>query len=149
MRKLKADKSFIPVPIEPGDEYYPNGIFVFNITKILDYIKKHKDEIPKQKIKVTAYYVPKPNLIEEHIEQADLSRPVILAEIRPGSYNLIDGHHRLEKANRMGMNELDAYFLSPEQHTMFLSTQKGYEAYIVYWNEKVEQDIKDGRNQGF
>ena len=32
-KKLKADKDFTPTPVNDGDELYPNGIFVFNITK--------------------------------------------------------------------------------------------------------------------
>jgi hypothetical protein len=31
--KLKVEKDFTPCPEADGDELYPNGIFLFNITK--------------------------------------------------------------------------------------------------------------------
>jgi hypothetical protein len=37
---LEIDENYIPAATEPGDEYYTNGIFVFNITKMLDYIRR-------------------------------------------------------------------------------------------------------------
>ena len=37
-KKLKADDNFTPCPINDGDELYPNGIFVFNITKMLSFL---------------------------------------------------------------------------------------------------------------
>ena len=42
-------------------------------------------------------------LNEPAILAADLTRPVILAEIAPARFNLIDGHHRVEKARREGV----------------------------------------------
>jgi len=40
-RKLKINKRFAPCPEEDGDELYPNGIFVFNITKLVEYIQRN------------------------------------------------------------------------------------------------------------
>jgi len=37
---LKTDKKFIPCPVADGDELFLNGIFEFNITKMLEYIEK-------------------------------------------------------------------------------------------------------------
>ena len=34
-KKLKADDGFKPYPVNTGDELYPNGIFEFNVTKII------------------------------------------------------------------------------------------------------------------
>jgi len=34
---LEIDENYSPTTTEPGDEYYTNGIFVFNITKMFDY----------------------------------------------------------------------------------------------------------------
>jgi len=36
---FKVDNNFIPCPVAIGDELFPNGIFVFNITKILNIFK--------------------------------------------------------------------------------------------------------------
>jgi hypothetical protein len=36
--KLTVDKNFTPCPESDGDEFYPNGMFVVNITKMTEYI---------------------------------------------------------------------------------------------------------------
>ena len=76
---------------------------------------------------------------EDHLPSVDVTRPVIVAEISPGRYNVIDGNHRLEKARRLGMEKMPAYRLSPEHHLQFLTTEKGYLAYIEYWNGKLKE----------
>jgi hypothetical protein len=35
-KPLETDGYFTPCPVGAGDELFPNGIFVFNITKIID-----------------------------------------------------------------------------------------------------------------
>ena len=64
--------------------------------------------------------------------------PIILAEIRPGGYNVIDGNHRLEKAYRMGVEYITAYRLKPDQHMPFLTSLKAYHTYVEYWNSKIK-----------
>lgn len=70
---------------------------------------------------------------------ADLTRPVILAEIAPGRYNLIDGHHRVAKARREGVTWIPAYRIHCPEHVAFLTTKRAYEAYVHYWNSKVDE----------
>ena len=55
--------------------------------------------------------------------------PIILAEISPGKYNVIDGNHRIEKAYRLGTERIPAYILTARQHLRFLTTVKAYHAY--------------------
>jgi len=45
---LKIDDNFIPCPTQNGDELFPNGIFVFNITRMLEYIKLNSNEINRR-----------------------------------------------------------------------------------------------------
>ena len=145
MEKLKYDKTFVPMPLEDGEEYYPNGIFVFNISKLIAAIRNDPDPYEKQKISVAAYHVQKSDWNERYVEDADLSRPILLAEIRPDRFVVIDGHHRLEKAKRSRITELEAYFLRPLQFIPFMTTRKGYDAFVLYWNEKVDDDIRHGK----
>lgn len=111
-RLLSADKNYVPASADDGDELYPNGIFVFNITKMIEYIHTHKDEIPLENIEVKAYRSSLSVLTETHIDKTDITVPVILAEISPGRYNVIDGNHRLEKAYRMKVVYISAYRLN-------------------------------------
>ena len=94
---LSEDKNFVPASEDDGDELYPNGIFVFNITKMIEYIRAHKDEIPLESIEVKAHRTGLSKLNESHIDKTDITVPLILAEISPGRYNVIDGNHRAHK----------------------------------------------------
>lgn len=137
-RFLTIDKNFVPTPIDDGDELYPNGIFVFNITKMVHYLREHQDQIQPEIISVKAsrneFFQPN----EDHINHTDYTVPIILAEISPGRYNVIDGNHRLEKAYRSNIKSILAYKLHPDQHMSFLTTTEAYYAYIDYWNNKLK-----------
>ncbi len=140
-RLLTIDKNFKPAPMDEGDELYPNGIFVFNITRMIEYLKGHQAEIVPEIISVKASRSSffKPN--EDHINKTDFTIPIIMAEISPGRYNVIDGNHRIEKAYRSNVETILAYKLSPEQHIHFLTSIKGYHAYVEYWNAKLKDSI--------
>ena len=102
--KLKRDKNLQPCPAESGDEHYQNGIFEFNITRLLAFIDTCADRFPIELVSVAEF----PNyggshLDEETVRTADLSRPILLAEIAPGLFNVIDGNHRLARARCEGV----------------------------------------------
>ena len=137
-RKLKVDPGFIPCPAVTGDEHYPNGIFVFNISEMLKYIRDHPGEIALEEVQVSDIDSSGSTIDEAYMDSVDLSKPVILAEIAPGRYNLIDGHHRIEKAVRMGLKSIKAYKFHAEQHIRFLTEKRGYFAYVEYWNDKLD-----------
>ena len=134
---LKRDDNFTPCPVAAGDELFPNGIFVFNITKIIEYIQKNPDSITLEEVAVSDFFKGFSSINESYVDSVEISKPVILAEISPGRYNLIDGNHRMEKARRMGINNIRAYKLNVEQHMRFLTSKKAYAAYIEYWNSKL------------
>lgn len=50
-------ESMRPMELErdDGDEFYPNGIFEFHITRMIEYINQHQDEFEKVKIDVEYY----------------------------------------------------------------------------------------------
>ena len=138
-RKLKISKNFKPCSIDDGDELYPNGIFVFNITKMAEVIQNQN--ITYEEVLVRDYSRGSSKFKEEHLDAVDVGKPVIVAEISPGRYNVIDGNHRMEKARRLGLEKIPAYKLRPEQHMQFLTTEKGYLSYIEYWNDKLKASI--------
>lgn len=138
--KLKFDKKFQPVSSDDGDEYYPNGVFVFNISKLLILIKANPHLFQPEAVSVkSARSFPSSNLNESTVQTANTSEPIILAEIAPGKFNVIDGNHRLERAYRDGMDDIFAYKVSAEHHIGFLTSIKAYKAYIEYWNSKIAQ----------
>ena len=136
--RLKANENFTPCPINEGDELYPNGIFVFNITKMIEHIKINSDEIDLVEVAVADFPKSLSSVDESHVDSVDVSRPVLLAEISPGHFNLIDGNHRMEKARKMGINRIHAYKLNVQQHLEFLTKKEAYLSYVEYWNNKLK-----------
>jgi len=136
--KLEVNENFIPCPVNKGDELFPNGIFVFNITKMLEHIKKNSDEIDLVEVTVADFPKSFSSTDESHVDSVDVNRPVLLAEISPGHYNLIDGNHRMEKARRRGISRIFAYRLNVKQHIEFLTERTAYLSYVEYWNGKLK-----------
>lgn len=99
---MEVDANFSPCPVDVDDEIYANGIFEFNITKMLQLIDNKPDLFPLEEVAVSGFYGEFSSVNESHLDSVEISTPVILAEISPGRFNLIDGHHRMEKARRMG-----------------------------------------------
>ena len=137
--RLYLDPYFRPCEVLDGDELYPNGIFEFNITRLLTHIDTEGrfrtelvalDDIP---------HASSTGLNEPAVLAADLSRPVILAEIAPERYNLIDGHHRVAKARLLGVPSIPAYRIRCPEHVAFLTSTSAYKAYVRYWNSKADE----------
>lgn len=140
LRKLKVDKKFQPISKDDEDEFYPNGIFEFNITKLLMFIKANQHVFQPEDVSVTAVRTfPSRNLNEQTIRIANIAEPIVLAEIATDRFNVIDGNHRLERAYRDGISKILAYKVRAEQHIAFLTSVKAYEEYIEYWNEKIRE----------
>lgn len=150
-RQLIIPDNYAPLPQDEYDETYSCGIFTFNVTSIISYIENHIADIQLSTITVSDWYKENNNLKAEHINMADLNRPVIIAEIAPDKlgvyphinpydwrvrgYVLLDGHHRVELAHRHSIEQLPAYILRMEQHFKFMYS--GYKEYAVYWNDKL------------
>lgn len=105
---------------------------------MLDYIQKNPDSFPVEQVAVKDFYKELSVINESHVDSVDVLKPVILAEIAPGRFNLIDGNHRMEKARRLGIETVLAYKLNAEQHTRFLTDKQAYLSYVQYWNGKLK-----------
>lgn len=138
-RKIILDKHYTPLPTNEGDEIYPNGIFNFSISRILEHIAEGKIEAEKERINIKEWYKNhfRGSVNEAHLPTVDVSKPILQAEIRPGMYEIIDGHHRMEKACRDGIEFVDSFKLRGEQLLPFFADVRGYEAFVKYWNSKL------------
>ena len=143
--KLKFKKSFQPVEIDDDDELFQNGIFVFNITKLLAHIGANASEFPIENVLVGTLGITSSNLDDAAVLKADLGTPIILAEIAPGRFNIIDGNHRVERARREGAVTLPARRVGPDCHYRFLTSVDAYRRYVEYWNEKAAATAKRAR----
>lgn len=136
---MKLNKRFAPLPFDEDDELYSDGIFVFNITKLLAFIKSKPERFPVETVLVSElHHFSSDHLDQETLKNANLSNPIILAEISPNRYNVIDGNHRVERARIDGCKTIPAFRVQAEDHIAFLNSIEGYECYIKYWNEKLK-----------
>lgn len=139
-RKLKINKNFQQLPENDGDEFYLNGIFEFNITKLLKFVKENSHIFQPEAVSVKAVRTcVSKNLSESTIQAADVTKPIVLAEIAPERFNVIDANHRLEKAHRDGIDIISAYKVRAEQHIAFLTSVSAYKEYVGYWNNKIKR----------
>lgn len=138
--KLKLDKKFKPVPVDDGEEFFRNGIFEFNVTKMLTFIEANPNRFPVEEVELDTIidYGTGEQLDQETIRTANLRNPIILAEIAPGRFNVIDGNHRVERGRRDRLSAIPAQRISADEHFRFLTSIRAYEAYVRYWNEKVK-----------
>jgi hypothetical protein len=79
--KLKLSDSFLPCPVDTGDEIFCTGIFEFNITRLTAYIESNAALFGLEPVAVASI----PNyggsrLYQATIAAADLTRPVLFAE---------------------------------------------------------------------
>ncbi len=131
------NKKFAPCPVAPDDELYRLGKFVFNITRMLDFIERNQDRFSVEDISVGDLYgAPFSQIDESRLSMVDVLKPVIIAEVTPGQFTLIDGNHRMEKARRLGLKTLKAYRLHILDHISFLTTKEAYERYMQYFDRK-------------
>lgn len=141
-RKLKIDKKFLPNIVDSGDEIYPNGIFEFNITKLLTFIKANSLVFQPKKITIKeARGWPSSNLNESTIKTANLAEPIIYAEIAPDRFNVIDGRHRLEKAYRDGASTILAYKIKWNNILDFLLQSKHTKSMLDTGMEKLSSIV--------
>ena len=138
--RLKINGKFQPCPVEEGDEAFQNGIFEFNITRLLAFIDAQAERFPINLMAVAD--IPDyggSRLDEQAVHSADLLRPVLLAEIAPGRYSLIDGNHRVAKARLDGVPRILARSILCPEHVPFLTSTFAYEKYLEYWNSKLPE----------
>lgn len=138
-RKLVRDKNYKPLPTNEGDEIYSNGIFKFNISKILEHISTGKLNAEKEQIDINKWFKThiRGSVNEDHLPMVDITKPVLQAEIRSGMFEIIDGHHLLEKACRDSVEFIDSYKLIGEQLVPFFADVRGYVSFVEYWNSKL------------
>jgi hypothetical protein len=138
--RLKSTGLFEPCSIDAGDELYRNGIFEFNITKLSAFVEAQPERFAVEPIAVASIAAyGDSHLQHTSVAAADLSCPVLFAEIAPGRFNLIDGNHRVGKARREGVPFVMARKIGCPDHLAFLTATRAYEAYVEYWNGKVAE----------
>lgn len=141
LKELKFNKKFQPVSSGIGDEMYLNGIFEFNITKLSEFINKNQDQFLIEMVEVNKIRIfPIDSPDDLIINSANLLNPIILAEISPYKFVVIDGNHRLEKAYRNNINKIPAYRVYADQHIKFFTSDKAYKEYVQYWNSKIDKE---------
>lgn len=140
-REIVLNPNYAPLPTYEGDEIYPNGIFHFNISRITEHILDGTLQVEKELIDVSDWFKNhyRGSVNEEHLPTVDVKKTVIQAEIRPGMCEIIDGNHRMEKAFRDGVPQINSYKLRGEQLIPYFKNKFGYEKFVHYWNDKLKE----------
>ena len=136
--RLRLDRRFCPCHVEPGDEFFANGIFEFNITRLFDFLQAHPKRFSIESLELANIpsFEDVSHLNKARVDTVDVLKSVLLAEISPGCYNLIDGQHRIARARGENLVQVAAYRVSCPDHVTFLTSAKAYESYVRYWNSK-------------
>ena len=124
-----------------GEEWFWLSIFGYSISQIWKDIEVNPKLFlcGKALVKDCSRY-GKDNLNPEYVKQADLNKPLILVEIAPDRYEVMDGFYCIAKALQQGMDYLPAYYLTSEQAAAYLDSEENYARYLDYWNRKVEDN---------
>ncbi len=140
-REMKVDPDFVPCELQVEEECYRNGFFNFNISRMIEDIESGKLAVIRERIDVEKWRKNHCEGVinEKHMPNVVLSKPVIQAEIRHDMFEIIDGHHRIEKAYREGIPFVDSYKLMGEQLPQYLTRKESYISYINYWNSKLQE----------
>lgn len=148
-RLMKIDPDYVPCAAIEDDEICVNGVFRFNISKMLaDMASGILTAVPLQ-IDIRKWYQEHyhDSVNEEHLPTVDPSHPILVAEINEGNNNIIDGNHRFEKARRSGQEWIGAWQVSGEQLIPYFVTKNGYESFISYWNGKLQDHESDRKKK--
>lgn len=148
---LKLNKRYKPIEAIENDEIRSNGIFQWNISKMIDYINQNISSISTSVIDVNEHYNSVKTfggINDDHVNSVDTSIPIIQVEINPSKYLIIDGNHRIIKAYIDGIRFLKSYDLSVDQHIHFFITTKSYTSFVEYWNSKIITKGNHNRRKG-
>ncbi len=83
---------------------------------MFEFIKSQPEILKVEQVAISPRFakLDRSRLDEATVLKADITVPIVLAEISPGHFNVIDGNHRVERALR----ERSFHFsLSKEPHT--------------------------------
>lgn len=74
---------------------------------------------------------------EDYALQTDLSLPCVVVNLSNKFDKLIDGNHRLFKAKKEGLKEIECYYLQEEEHIKFIENfdLQIYRNVINHWTE--------------
>ena len=144
-RKLNLQKNYTPkISNNEEIEIYPNGIFNFFVSKIIEDIDVGVLQPKKVRINIEKWLKTHSkdfSVIDEvHIQTVNTRKPIIQAETKPNHFEIIDGNHRFEKAFRDGKKTVNSYKLYVEDLLPYFYDEKGYEAFVKYWNSKLDEE---------
>ena len=108
-----------------GNEY---GFVMWDIEKILNDSKKFR--IRAFDVKHLAINNPFHGNTE-YAMTTDIAQPLIIVNLTENIDKLIDGNHRLQKALKLSVGMINAYYLSFEEHR----------DYIVDFNEEIYHQV--------
>ena len=95
------------------------GTLAGNIADLLKYIDMSEVDVCQCDVG-SLRKISKKQINEEHAATADLTQPIIISILSSEKELIIDGNHRIYRAQNDGKNTLNAIFLAEEEHKKFI-----------------------------
>ncbi|MFA8997923.1 ParB N-terminal domain-containing protein [Clostridioides difficile] len=120
---------------EQGDDTFTDSIVIWNISKLLVYLKSSRKHLYKlNKVQYTNLITHGQSVDESKIELVNLYEPIIVIDNYNGANLLIDGIHRVRKAQKHNCEYIYAYVVPFEEHIKFLKNRKYFDLMIELYS---------------
>lgn len=107
--------------INGNDELFRIFDLEWNITKLSEHALKSKYSFVEVKVADLKGQNILISVDSEYAMKTALNKPLILIEFQENKYLLADGHHRLFKAKKTGVESIKAYFVPFKEHILYLT----------------------------
>lgn len=131
-----------------NDEIFTNDIVTWNISKLLDYLSDSgKYLYTLKKEQYCNLILNNQNTDKDKIDNVDLTQPIIVACFNNGkNHLLIDGIHRVRKAQKENSQTMRAYIVPFEEHVKFLINRDHFRiAMNLYGDSKLTKEERRWR----
>jgi hypothetical protein len=96
-----------------------SGNILWDISELKNSIEKGNYKISEMNVKELVSY----NFFNgnsHYAMETDISNPCIVVELCDGKDKLIDGNHRLYKANKLRVETINCYYLTKTEHIKYI-----------------------------
>ena len=149
--KTYCHGSYDLIPMEPGDQWYAEGVVRFHLPAILIAIEERPEQFAMGELPVADYAADAAEYVPEWDEEDDddVTEPVVAVEYGPDDWRVIDGWGRIARAAELEMETIPAMMLSSEQAMRYLVDEEDVRRFIEHWNFKTAYWERRDRINGF
>ncbi len=147
--------SYERIPMEPGDEWYAEGVVRFHLPALLIDIEENPERFVLGQIRVAEYAEDAAERAEAERLAAweepddDVTEPVVAVEYGPDDWRVIDGWSQIARAVELGLETMPAIQVPSDQVMRYLVDEEDVRRFIEHWNFKTAYWERRDRINGF